>query len=337
MNITRAHLFSRLFFAAGTWPTLNKAEHKVCHSAAMHVWRRCTGTTYSHRKAQSLASVSDSQVINEHELMAPYTMVILLRLNLLIRIAASDNSVLKCVIYAARLSQKSWLAAVQSDFGWLKSICEQAQYNDLDRFSTLSQLVADMSLQPIFWKKQIKKICGPKHANFIDEDNDGPTASLDQLYVCQDCQYACTSSSQLANHAFIVHGKVREARFYVDDMNSCPACLRRFSSRTQALKHVTNSNKCKGYADVAERVPDEEAARMDSSELERRKLLQSHGAASSCSLSHLETLQGPLVKQYVSCFKSRPRYPVVEGSSTLCPAAFYRPCSSPCLLCEGIT
>ena len=62
--------------------------------------------------------MSDMEVIKEHSVMLPMTMIRLLRLNLLIRLAVGSNLLLKAVVFSARNSQKSWLRAVVADFEW---------------------------------------------------------------------------------------------------------------------------------------------------------------------------------------------------------------------------
>ena len=107
---------SRLLYAAGGWPLLTKTQESSVTSACMHVYRRATGTTYVDRMNAGLDRVSDAEVIQEHSLPLPLTLVRLLRLNLFMRVTVGKNATLKAIVFASRLAKKSWLAAVESDY-----------------------------------------------------------------------------------------------------------------------------------------------------------------------------------------------------------------------------
>ena len=125
----------------------------------MHVWRRKTGTTYQHRADAKLPPLSDAEVLRTYELMFPETMVRLLRLNLLVRIAAGPNSTMKATIFAARDAPKSWIAAVTLDFLWFKELCAELQSEFLDGCDKLTDWICIVRLNSLQWKKHLQKSC----------------------------------------------------------------------------------------------------------------------------------------------------------------------------------
>ena len=108
-------------------------------------------------------------------------------------------------------------------------------------------------------------------ANIADEHRleEHPTLLTEVLeYAMQFPTY-----QQLSLHHFSKHGTIRLARHYIDDNNSCPACLRRHPYRTQAARHLHNSKRCSAYgvycdvlpADVVDALHRQEAVRMKNS------------------------------------------------------------------------
>ena len=87
ITISRSLMFSRLLYAAGSWHEQASTERRQFSKAVMHVWRRTTQSTYHHIVDRHQEPMNGQQVIVKHGLMAPATMLRLLRLNLFVRIA----------------------------------------------------------------------------------------------------------------------------------------------------------------------------------------------------------------------------------------------------------
>ena len=64
-------------------------------------------------------------------------MVRLLRLNLFMGVAVTENSTVKAIAYAARTSQESWMAAVEGDFKWVVDADRRANLNLLQHVTDL--------------------------------------------------------------------------------------------------------------------------------------------------------------------------------------------------------
>ena len=307
MNIARSHLFSRLLYGAGGWPKLTLNQTKAVTSTSMHVWRRATRTTFKDRADAGLGRISDHDVIRQHALSLPTTMVSLLRINLFIRVVISSNSTLKAIVYAAKNSKKSWLAAVVEDFEWLRSCDASSKDPPLSRIKSIQEWIPCIQQAPTFWKTTVRNKCLSPAANIPIDPEVFPSMTIVDVQQCSECVYTCSSHQQLQLHRFKIHGHINPARRYVDALMFYPACLRRYETRTQALQHVTLSKNCAGYASIGDDIYEEVRDTLDKAEAARIRLEKSDGAA--CVLSNsLFPLTGPLRKQHVAMFKGRPLY-----------------------------
>ena len=152
-------MFSRLTYAAGACHRLNAAEEKLYTGAAMRVWRRTTETTFKHCKDRQQNRLGDQEVVEKFDLMAPLTIVRLQRLTFFMRVAAGPNSTLNSVASAARNAQKSWLAAVNDDFVWLRGVDVVCNTSYLQGVDDLKAWVPMVVGNLTHWKRCIKQFC----------------------------------------------------------------------------------------------------------------------------------------------------------------------------------
>ena len=117
LQIARGLLFSRGLYCCGTWHLLALHEKQRVHSKVMYVYRSACS---SHFK-ETTVPLTDLQIITEHGLLAPDTIVRLSRLCLAIRVACKAPQDLKRILFASMASPKSWLAAVNDDCCWIQS------------------------------------------------------------------------------------------------------------------------------------------------------------------------------------------------------------------------
>ena len=132
------------------------------------------------------------------------------------------------------------------------------------------------------------------------------TAELGDVFQCCECDYVCSSTQQLRLHMFKSHGTIRVARKYVDDRNSCPACLRACPTRTQALRHLYNSKKCSSYALHCDPIDDDLRVALDEAEARRLKQFRADGGYDCCALRSSDNIPGPLIYEYRMCYAGRP-------------------------------
>ena len=243
-----------------------------------------------------------------HNIPLPLTMVRLLRLNLFIRIACGPNCKSKVLAYAAREGQKSWLRIVMKDFDWIKNVDASAETSSFSSFKVLDEWVPAVVAQPLKWKRIVKDICSRPAANFATGLSPDPMpVSVDSVFECDTCEYVCSSFQQLRLHEFRVHGRTRISRRFVGPLNSCPSCLRRYPTRTQALHHVSCSTKCHGFHEWAEEFDTAIIDRLESDENARVIALKLEGGTDTCQLRSLPNIAGPLRREYAHCFKGRRR------------------------------
>ena len=165
INITRAHIFSRLTFPAGRSHLFNEAEEKTFVSAVMNRWRRTTQATYKHAADANIPMLSGVEVIHQYHLVAPLNMAELIRLNLFVRLVSGANTIIKALVFAARDSQKSWLKVVQTDFDWLLYADRMANLNLFAGITDLRSWVPYIKANVIGTKENLETVCVAKEAN----------------------------------------------------------------------------------------------------------------------------------------------------------------------------
>ena len=156
--------------------------------------------------------------------------------------------------------------------------------------------------------KCIKELCLSRAANMHCINFTTPVSKcLLDVFVCKACPKVFPTWQQVRLHEFVIHGIKNEARSYIDERNVCPACLRRFMTRTQALRHLHLSTKCADFHVHCTPVPDEIACDLDDKETKRLKSIRHTTSFFTCAVRHLPTIIGPLPKAFIHCFKGRPR------------------------------
>ena len=172
-------------------------------------------------------------------------------------------------------------------------------------------------MNPVWWKKHVRELCSLPAANATacsDTDERQVSAVMGDVFACEECNDAFASFQQLRLHCFKEHGQSRQARYYADASNSCPACLRRYPTRTQLIRHMYNAKKCSAYPDHCVAVPVEEVARLDAEETARILRVAKASAYESCRPRRLENVRGPLLQVFKDCYKGRPIFKVEDIS-----------------------
>ena len=104
------------------------------------------------------------------------------------------------------------------------------------------------------------------------------------------------------------HGVKRQARLFIGPEIFCPACMRRYPTRSQAVEHLSKSKKCSSYQLYCGMVEPEVVEQLDRQEGVRIKDLAAFPGSEGCRVRHLDNMPGPLMKVYVRCYKNRPIY-----------------------------
>ena len=119
IRIVRCYFLAILFAGASNWPTLSSAERDKLHTHVMRLWRSALACHYLDLVGRDLPHLSDQELLDKYQLLAPETMLALLRINLFIRVVLKASCSLKNAILAAHGSPKSWLRAVEGDLLWI--------------------------------------------------------------------------------------------------------------------------------------------------------------------------------------------------------------------------
>ena len=216
-------------------------------------------------------------------------------------------------MWAARGSQKGWLDAVETDFHWLCSAEATLKDATLGVRCTLTEWVPMVMSNPSYWRTRIKKIAGLPAANIMNNiDDGGGCAILTDFLECEMCGLVLPSLQQLKLHEFKHHGVICLARQCVGPLNSCPTCLRRYPTRTQAIVHLRNAKVCTTYGLYADKFPEDLVTEMDAAEDERLAAKAAVGKFDCAAASHLPNVAGPLCKDFITAFKTRPRIDEVK-------------------------
>ena len=239
IQVARAHLFSILCVGASGWHTMQPAERKLFHGKVSRTWRSTAAAHFSERKAAGLAALSDQELLDTYQLIAPQTLVTLARLNLFIRVITKGTDSLRRALFAAREAEWSWLHAVQADFGWIR-----AHSTEFDSVANLQQWIVNIRSRLFFWRGLIEQIAATKAANQIlpFQSNPKPNASIAPVgpqIVCSECGEVLPNSSAKTIHEFRQHGVRNPARLYILADNSCRYCSKFFPARRHCARHLS--------------------------------------------------------------------------------------------------
>lgn len=84
-------------------------------------------------------------------------------------------------------------------------------------------------------------------ANYNAEAVNGPSSEVqvdNKEYVCEQCSRTFATMTQKCSHLHRVHGVTNAARAYVDESNTCFACLRQYGSRDACVHHFSHRPDC---------------------------------------------------------------------------------------------
>ena len=157
-------------------------------------------------------------------------------------------------------------------------------------------------------RRVVNVICMHRQSNIMTSCDDAmPAVALTNVLECSICAKFLPSVQQFRLHQFKHHGIIRPARRYIGELNDCPVCLslRRYPTRTQAIRHLTNSPLCAGYDDFADEMSDEVINKLEVAEnIKIQGLLKAVGFSCSARRS-LPNVVGPLRSQFIQCFSGR--------------------------------
>ena len=139
--------------------------------------------------------------------MALQTMVAMPRVNLTIRVIVKANPGLRRTLYAAKTSDKSWLAAVEEDFKKLQELNE-----NFKACSTMQDWIQAIRCAPNQWWSQVKRVfAADTKANQLvlvasSSTCSGSSSQTGAVLRCAECGEVQPNTSAKAIHEFKQHG-----------------------------------------------------------------------------------------------------------------------------------
>ena len=164
--------------------------------------------------------------------------------------------------------------------------------------------------------------CSPDGANALCGDtlSSGANSRLSwtsgviyqAVHACDLCSAVFASNRRLRMHQYKKHGDTLLARQYAGILHDCPACLRRYPTRVQCIRHMTYHLRCKDYSTVFPALPDETVQALEEEESRRVAELEKLGGFDCTALRSLPYISGPLRKEFAKCYAYRP-LPIHDG------------------------
>ena len=144
-------------------------------------------------------------------------------------------------------------------------------------------------------------------------------------------EYSVIRSARATKHlcqAMLSSAAALAIQAQVSDMNVvCPACFKRYPSRTQALRQLSSSAKCASYPEVCEELAADEVLALDAAEAEVLRTKAADDTTDCCAIRSRPTLRGPLPREFRACYKGRPRVALIQVPYHRCPAEHFKLCT----------
>ena len=119
LNVIKGLLLSKGLHHAGTWHSLAKGELAKVHTAIMKIYRSLIGAN-----RPGCEHLTDQQVLDKVDVIAPLTYVMILRISLFIKIVRTAAPPMLLVLSAAFNAKHSWLKTVLAT---LHKLAEKAE------------------------------------------------------------------------------------------------------------------------------------------------------------------------------------------------------------------
>jgi hypothetical protein len=306
ISAVQAYVFSKGLFQCSTWPRLDDTQYKRFHSNILRIYRDATGTYYkvipanesgsSELTVDTASLFNDDDVIFQHKLICPMTMLRYARLSLFFRIVrkAPPNLLNIMVAQCGSNYKKGWAFSVLSDLSWL---CQSEDFASCKNFN-VDQWLSFLSDNDHFkCFSMMRKFCKTPWANVMSQWAITPTLSTFAMpMVCPLCSVSSKSLQAHSVHLARKHGIKSSLRRYVDS-SVCGVCLVNFISRERCLNHVRYRSKvCK--VNTLLRGPwisQDQATQLDEQELESNRKLYAGGKRRHHVRLPCFRMQGPLL------------------------------------------
>ena len=185
--------------------------------------------------------VSDATFLSDRGLMAPASILRLLRLSLFSKIIAQEHVCLLAALFLGKGRARSYVHAVTQDLRVITTIGEEYQKYQGYHIAQWVPYIRDNSRR---FMRDVSNILSTTastvaHIPISDTPNN---ATLGEPCICQECGKVEKSLQQLNLHRFRKHGWLHPAHTLVDNV-FCRICLTNFHTRTRLLEHTMYKGK----------------------------------------------------------------------------------------------
>ena len=231
--ILSTYILTKGTFQCSVWPTLPAPLMKRFNACIISMYREITGCTYD--KVNGTTGISDSDLMFNHELVLPATILKFSRLSLFGRLCAKAPESLFSMVHALADCDDSWTSLVRSDLVWL---CNSPDFSSCSSYS-FQQWCDSIKDSPIGFKRMLSKYVKLRIANIPDIVTTPASPNvISSFFSCSECEYTCNTFQKLSLHLFKKHGIRNVWRRYVYLHTHCPVCLRLFWSRERLINHI---------------------------------------------------------------------------------------------------
>ena len=153
MHVIQAYLLSKGTFQCSTWPGLSVSQYSRFHGCIMGMYRDAAGKYYVPGSCNRL--FNDDDVIYEHSLVCPMTLLRSARLQLFVRVLRKSPPAVVQLAAHTHGYKHSWSASIHQDLQWLAA---SDKFLQCAAFS-FDEWVNFLSVSPGLHGKCIKRCC----------------------------------------------------------------------------------------------------------------------------------------------------------------------------------
>ena len=243
MNLLESLVFSKMFYATGSWPRLTIRQEKRMKKAYVAMARQVTGMFFK----KGADNVSDEYVLGKHRLLDTTTRLRLERLRYAARFYRHGEPFMhKAVEAQAALTKDAWKSQLRDDWEWFRSI----QGNRWGE--TLEEVIDNWQKGKPGWKSQVRyaakrHILQEELARRIrwqtkegKEDTDGEMKNKEEGIQCS-CGKTFKSKRAWAMHATVAHQRRTEANSYQG--TKCLVCMQEMWTNPRLKQHISYIGK----------------------------------------------------------------------------------------------
>ena len=235
VTILTVYLLTKGCYHIGTWQKLSVKTEKRVQSSIMKLYRAAVRAKWDGEGGNNL---SDLQVLQVHNLVAPLNLVILARIQLFMRVALKAPDYVLHILAASDAGQSStWMAAVREDVLSLSSfghfvpsslgalVVAQAAGGPLDSLATWATLARSSGSQTR--KALVAFIRDPLTNTSLMQGPVRRVVVRAYFFQCSACNDSFPTKQQHAVHMFKEHGIRPRLRPFLTGV-TCESCLMTF-------------------------------------------------------------------------------------------------------------